>query len=309
MADGALVPAVFIFGDSVVDAGNNNALPTLVKSNFPPYGRDYHDQIPTGRFCNGKLAIDFLLEDYLYFDSSPPAYLSTKAVGRNILNGANFASAASGFHDSTADLYFAISLRKQLDYLKEYQARVVGMVGEANASSIFSNGLYVLSAGSSDLLQNYSISPLLQATYTMNQFFDLLLSNYADFIENLYQMGARKIGVTSLPPIGCLPAAITLFGSGNNQCVDMLNHNALVFNRGLNATSQRLLNRLSGLNLVVLDTYQPLYSLVISPVENGLLETSILCNSLAIGTCANASDYVFWDAFSSFGGRQPYNCL
>lgn len=54
-----LVPALFIFGDSVVDAGNNNNLYTVIKSNFPPYGRDFQNHMPTGRFCNGKLATDF----------------------------------------------------------------------------------------------------------------------------------------------------------------------------------------------------------------------------------------------------------
>ena len=55
-----LVPGVMIFGDSVVDSGNNNNLYTLVKANFPPYGRDFNtSHSPTGRFCNGKLATDF----------------------------------------------------------------------------------------------------------------------------------------------------------------------------------------------------------------------------------------------------------
>lgn len=54
-----LVPGVMIFGDSVVDAGNNNNLDTFVKANFPPYGRDFSNHYPTGRFCNGKLATDF----------------------------------------------------------------------------------------------------------------------------------------------------------------------------------------------------------------------------------------------------------
>lgn len=54
-----LVPGVMIFGDSVVDAGNNNNLATLVRANFPPYGRDFAQHTPTGRFCNGKLATDF----------------------------------------------------------------------------------------------------------------------------------------------------------------------------------------------------------------------------------------------------------
>lgn len=54
-----LVPALLIFGDSVVDTGNNNNLYTAVKANFPPYGRDFVNHTPTGRFCNGKLATDF----------------------------------------------------------------------------------------------------------------------------------------------------------------------------------------------------------------------------------------------------------
>lgn len=54
-----LVPGVMIFGDSVVDVGNNNNRLTLVKANFPPYGRDFVNHVPTGRFCNGKLATDF----------------------------------------------------------------------------------------------------------------------------------------------------------------------------------------------------------------------------------------------------------
>jgi len=54
-----LVPALFIFGDSVVDVGNNNHKLTVIKANFPPYGRDFENHYPTGRFCNGKLATDF----------------------------------------------------------------------------------------------------------------------------------------------------------------------------------------------------------------------------------------------------------
>ncbi|KAF4353028.1 hypothetical protein G4B88_010017 [Cannabis sativa] len=283
-----IVPAVFVFGDSVVDVGNNNNLPTLIKSNFPPYGRDFTDHKSTGRFSNGKLAIDYLI-DALFFESYPQAYLSTHGSSNELLIGANFASAASGYDDSTANLYFSISLSKQLQYFGEYQSRIVGMVGQANASSIFSGGLYIVSAGTSDLIQNYYISPILQ---------------------NLHSMGARKIGVASLGPLGCLPGAITLFGFGNNnQCVDRLNYDAIYFNTRLNSTSQMLRNRLPDLNLLVLDIYQPLYNLINNPIENGfyetrkgccglgMVETALLCNSLSIGTCSNASDHIFWDAF------------
>lgn len=57
-AQDALVPAIITFGDSAVDVGNNDYLPTIFKANYPPYGRDFVDHKPTGRFCNGKLATD-----------------------------------------------------------------------------------------------------------------------------------------------------------------------------------------------------------------------------------------------------------
>jgi hypothetical protein len=53
------VPALFVFGDSLVDVGNNNHLSTMAKSNFYPYGIDYNGG-STGRFSNGKSLIDFI---------------------------------------------------------------------------------------------------------------------------------------------------------------------------------------------------------------------------------------------------------
>ncbi|GKV16634.1 hypothetical protein SLEP1_g27250 [Rubroshorea leprosula] len=303
-----LVPAMFIFGDSVMDAGNNNHLSTIIKSNFPPYGRDFVDHKPTGRFCNGKLAADLIAEN-IGFTSYPPAYLSKNATGSNLLIGANFASASSGYYDTTAKLYETLSLPQQLEHYKKYQKQLAAIAGQSNASSIISGGLYMLSDGASDFLQNYYINPLLYKVYTPDQFSDILMHSYSNFIQKLYGLGARKIGVTSLPPLGCLPAAITVFGEDSNKCVAKLNRDAVSFNNKLNTTSQSLQKQLSGLNLLVFDIYKPLLDLVNHPADNGfaearkaccgtgLLETAILCNSKSIGTCANATEYVFWDGF------------
>jgi hypothetical protein len=54
------IPAVIVFGDSVVDTGNNNYLPTVAKVNYPPYGKDFMGGKPTGRFSNGKVPSDLL---------------------------------------------------------------------------------------------------------------------------------------------------------------------------------------------------------------------------------------------------------
>ena len=55
-----LPPAAFIFGDSLVDAGNNNYLKTIVKSNFHPYGLNFEGHVPTGRFTDGLLVTDYI---------------------------------------------------------------------------------------------------------------------------------------------------------------------------------------------------------------------------------------------------------
>lgn len=54
-----LAPALYIFGDSVVDGGNNNDLNTYAKANYLPYGVDFPISV-TGRFTNGLTITDFL---------------------------------------------------------------------------------------------------------------------------------------------------------------------------------------------------------------------------------------------------------
>lgn len=52
-----MVPAMFIFGDSLIDNGNNNDLPSFAKANYFPYGIDFKGG-PSGRFSNGYTMVD-----------------------------------------------------------------------------------------------------------------------------------------------------------------------------------------------------------------------------------------------------------
>lgn len=55
------VPAMYVFGDSLVDVGNNNYLSlSIIKADFPYNGLDFPGSKATGRFCNGKNAADHL---------------------------------------------------------------------------------------------------------------------------------------------------------------------------------------------------------------------------------------------------------
>ena len=53
--------AFFVFGDSLVDNGNNNFLATTARADSPPYGIDFPPtHRPNGRFSNGYNIPDFI---------------------------------------------------------------------------------------------------------------------------------------------------------------------------------------------------------------------------------------------------------
>ena len=55
-------PAMYVFGDSTLDVGNNNYLPgtNVPRANRPYYGVDFPGGVPTGRFSNGYNTADFI---------------------------------------------------------------------------------------------------------------------------------------------------------------------------------------------------------------------------------------------------------
>lgn len=59
--------ALFIFGDSTVDPGNNNYINTIPENqaHYKPYGQNGFFQHPTGRFSDGRIIVDYIGK-YLY---------------------------------------------------------------------------------------------------------------------------------------------------------------------------------------------------------------------------------------------------
>ena len=53
--------ALFIFGDSLFDAGNNNYINTIsdYQANYEPYGENFF-KYSTGRFSDGRIIPDFI---------------------------------------------------------------------------------------------------------------------------------------------------------------------------------------------------------------------------------------------------------
>ena len=55
--------ALFVFGDSLFDAGNNNYINTTFRANYWPYGETFF-KYSTGRFSDGRLIPDFIGKRY-----------------------------------------------------------------------------------------------------------------------------------------------------------------------------------------------------------------------------------------------------
>ncbi|XVE93116.1 hypothetical protein REPUB_Repub01dG0162500 [Reevesia pubescens] len=85
--------ALFIFGDSLFDPGNNNYINTTFdfQANFWPYGETFFNY-PTGRFSDGRLIPDFIAQ----FAGLPiiPTYL--EPGNHKFTDGVNFASGGAG---------------------------------------------------------------------------------------------------------------------------------------------------------------------------------------------------------------------
>ncbi|KAJ7968656.1 GDSL esterase/lipase [Quillaja saponaria] len=185
------VTCILVFGDSSVDPGNNNVLQTTMKSNFPPYGKDFFNGHPTGRFSNGRLATDFIAEA-IGFRKIVPAFLDPNLKHSDLLHGVSFASAASGYDDFTANISNVLPVSKQLEYLLHYKIKLRKMVGEKNAEVIMKNAIFIVSMGTNDFLQNYYLDPTRPKQFSVEQYQNFLVSSMFKDIEFMHRVGATS---------------------------------------------------------------------------------------------------------------------
>ncbi|KAG8364553.1 hypothetical protein BUALT_Bualt18G0009100 [Buddleja alternifolia] len=304
----AKVPAIIVFGDSSVDAGNNNQVPTIARSNFEPYGRDFSGGKPTGRFCNGRIPTDFISEA---FGLRPivPAYLDPTYGILDFAVGVTFASAGTGYDNATSDVLGVIPLWKEVNYYIDYQDKLKASLGEKKALETIGEALYVISIGTNDFLENYYTLPQRRRQYTVDVYQEFLIGIARNFIIELHNLGARKISLGGLPPMGCMPLQRAQNQENGNDCMEIYNIVAMSFNEKLNNLTMELNKDLHGLKLVFSNPYFILLDIIKKPslygfdvsrrgcCGTGTFEMGSACDELSPFTCKDANKYVFWDAF------------
>ncbi|PIN12497.1 Triacylglycerol lipase [Handroanthus impetiginosus] len=304
------VPCLYIFGDSLVDNGNNNGILTLARANYMPYGIDF-PQGPTGRFTNGRTFVDVLAQ-LLGFPNYIPPY--ARARGRALLRGANYASGASGIRDETGNnLGDHTSMNQQVDsfaetvrQLRRYFRGDVNALGAYLSKCIFYSGL-----GSNDYLNNYFMRDYYAtgSQYTPKAYAASLIQDYTKQLTELYNLGARKVIVTAVGQIGCIPYQLARYNGNGSRCNEEINSAISLFNKGLKRLVDRF-NRgqLPGAKFVYLDSFKSSQDLVqnartygFEVVDKGCCGVGrnngqITCLPLET-PCDNRNKYIFWDAF------------
>ncbi|KAL5987478.1 lipolytic enzyme [Asimina triloba] len=266
-----LSPAIFIFGDSLSDDGNNNGLPTAARANYPPYGVDFVNGI-TGRFTNGKNVVDYIAE-FLGLPCPPP-YLGLSPDKRSkIITGVNYASAAAGILPETGTrMGKNIQLSEQVDNFEKtvQQDLPQNFEFQKDVADYLSQSIFIVNIGMNDYGNNYLQPDFYNASkhYTPLQFAYLLVLRLSQQLKRLYDLGARKIVVFERLPLGCMPAATNVIDFFP-ICIEPVNEMVLQFNFQLYPMLRRLTVDLPRSTFVDGRVYAPAYYACHNPSKYG----------------------------------------
>ncbi|XP_014523898.1 GDSL esterase/lipase At5g55050 [Vigna radiata var. radiata] len=303
-------PGVYVFGDSLVDVGNNNYLPLSVeKAILPHYGIDFPTKKPTGRFTNGKNAADLIAEK-LGLPTSPP-YLSLLSKVNNsnksmsFVSGVNFASGGAGiFNASDKGFMQSIPLQKQVDYYSQVHETLRQQVGASSLEKHLSKSIFIVVIGGNDIF-GYFDSKDLQKKNTPQQYADSMASTLKLQLQRLYNNGAKKFEVAGVGPIGCCPAYRL---KNKTECVSAANDLSAKYNEALQSMLKEWQLEKKDISYSYFDTYAALQDLIHNSTSYGFgnvkgaccglgeLNAQIPCLPIS-SICSNRQDHVFWDAF------------
>lgn len=88
-------------------------------------------------------------------------------------------------------------------------------------------------------------------------------------MQSLYDLGARKIAVAGVPPLGCVPMVRTVRGGMTRECVDIYNQASVLLNTELSAQLTTLASDLPGSLILYIDIYDILLDLIMNPTNYG----------------------------------------
>ncbi|KAL8137909.1 hypothetical protein V2J09_003910 [Rumex salicifolius] len=271
---GCRFPAIFNFGDSNSDTGGLSA---AFGQAGPPHGETFF-HTPSGRYCDGRLVIDFIAQgvgvEYL------SAYLD--AVGSNFSHGANFATAGSTIRPQNTTLHQSgfspVSLNVQWYEFNDFRRRSQIFRSKGGVfkellpkGNYFSKALYTFDIGQNDLTAGYFLN---MTTNQVRAYVPDVLGQFTTVVKNIYGEGGRYFWIHNTGPFGCLPYVMDRFPIRANQldrvgCVTQYNEAAQFFNLKLKETVAHLRTVLPHAALTYVDVYSVKYDLITNATKYG----------------------------------------
>ncbi|XP_027360607.1 GDSL esterase/lipase At1g71250-like [Abrus precatorius] len=301
--------AMYVFGDSLVDNGNNNYLNSLAKANFEPYGIDFFEG-PTGRFSNGKTLVDSLGE--ILGLPFLPSFADTVTGGKNISWGVNYASAAAGIIDETGrNLGERISFTQQVQNFKTTLSQLKIQMEGTKLNQYLANSLTIVIHGNNDYINNYLVPEMFTTSfiYDPKKYADVLIEDYKKQNMILHGLGLRKFLLAGIGPLGCIPNQLAKGFAPPGECRTYVNDIVDMFNVLLKSLVEQLNGEHHGSIFVYGNTYDVFSELINEPAETyGFTVTDSGCCGMGrnqgqitclpgFNPCTNRNQYVFWDAF------------
>ncbi|KAI5599439.1 hypothetical protein BDE02_02G196200 [Populus trichocarpa] len=314
-------PAVFNFGDSNSDTGGLVA--GLAFPVGPPNGQTYFQQ-PHGRFCDGRLIIDFLMDAMDRQFLNP--YLDSVGAP-NFQKGCNFATGGSTILPANAASTCPFSFGVQVAQFVRFKDRVLQLLAEDKEfqkylplEDYFMQGLYMFDTGQNDIDGAFYSKSEDQVIAS----FPTILSEFEAGIKRLYTAGARNFWVHNTGPLGCLPRIIATFGKNPSKldqpvCVDSHNRAANVFNSQLLDLCTKFQGQFPDANVTYVDIFSIKMKLIADFSQYGFKHSLAACcgyggpplnfdNRIACGQtkvlngskvtgspCNDTAEYVNWD--------------
>lgn len=126
-----------------------------------------------------------------------------------------------------------------------------------------------MSLGTNDFLENYFTMSDRRSQFTIDKYQDFLVGIAKNFVTNLYGLGARKISLGGIPPMGCMPLERTTNMENGYGCVESYNIVALNFNQKLSGLVTKINKQLPGIQVVFSNPYYVFLQMVQKPSSYG----------------------------------------
>ncbi|KAF4358516.1 hypothetical protein F8388_005172 [Cannabis sativa] len=234
---------LFVFGDSYSDTGNNRK--SQASSWKFPYGITFPGK-PTGRFSDGRVLTDFLAK--FVGVKSPIPYQWRKVVGyKHLKYGMNFAHGGTGvFNTLVMDPNMTVQINAFNNLISHSVFTPKDLESAVALVTVAGNdyGAYIFRNGTAEGFPGFITSVVNQLYVNLKQ---------------IHELGVKKIAVTALEPLGCLPPATA--ASSFQQCNGTQNALVNLHNLLLQQAVAKLNNETSkDSNIIILDLYSSFMS-------------------------------------------------